>query len=147
MRSPRTTNRAVLVRFFLWALIGALIGWLAGGSRLAIAGIALGSALSIAHSRRATAMRACRRHRQILIDLPDALELLASTVDGGAPPTDALARVSDYLPMPLSGLLRSAAEAAAGEPLGASLRNADPVLRPLGALLQQCDELGVPIAQ
>ena len=76
------------------------------------------------------------------------MDLLAATVDGGAAPDVALARVAEFVDEPLRSVLReaAAADAGAGPGLGARLCALDPALRPLGSLLQQSEELGVPIA-
>jgi Flp pilus assembly protein TadB len=87
-----------------------------------------------------------RRAEQITAALPDVLELLAATVDGGAAPDLAVKRVVAFATEPLRSVLVDAIQAAAGVGLGASMRSADAALRPLGSLFQQSEELGVPIA-
>ncbi len=143
----RQRQQARAVRLGLSAVVGAALGMALAG---APAGAALGAlaavTASIASERRRRAAAARLRRRLLVAALPDAIELLASTVDGGAPAETAIARVADFVGEPLAGLLRAAGAEARDAGIGPYLRAADPALRPLGSLLQQSDELGVPIA-
>ncbi len=138
--------RARLVELAAAALVGALVAWLAIGPALAPVGAAAGALAALARSRRRARVAAAARTRRLTAALPDALELLASAVDGGAATEAALARVADFADAELGRVLRGALAADDPAGAGAALRRADPALRPLGSLMQQTDELGVPIA-
>lgn len=135
------------VRIVAAVVLGAVLGWavtnsLPGG----VVGAGLGPVALIAWLRRRAGAVARERERSLRIGLPDTLELLAAAVDGGALPETALARVADIAPRDLGDALRQGIRTADGAGLGASLRVVSPALRPLGSLLQQSEELGVPIA-
>jgi tight adherence protein C len=138
--------RSALVPALAGTLAGALALWVLGGVALAPLGAAGGLALAFLRRHRAGRRAALERSRRLRAALPDALELFASAVDGGATTEAALRRVADFAEPELGGALRAAT--AADEPggVGSALRRADPALRPLGCLIQQTDELGVPIA-
>lgn len=143
----RQRQQVRAVRLGLAAVVGAALGLaLAGGPFGAALGVLAAITVSIATERRRRAGAARLRRRLLVAALPDAIELLASTVDGGAPAETAIARVADFVGEPLAGLLRAAGAEARDAGIGPYLRAADPALRPLGSLLQQSDELGVPIA-
>lgn len=128
------------------AMLIGLAGVAVSGRMVAIVpGVAIGAALGIAWSRRVARRRAERQSRAIRTELPDVLDLLAAAVDGGSAPTAALAHVCERLPGTLSAAV---AMAIAGETdvTGERIAAVDPALRPLGALLQQSDDLGVPVA-
>lgn len=130
-----------------WGCVGLWACWLVTGSLVvAVIGGVGGSGVAVVSTRRR--QRALRRQRaeKITAALPDVLELLAATVDGGAAPDLAVKRVAVIATEPLRSVLVEAIQAAAGIGLGASMRAADPALRPLGSLFQQSEELGVPIA-
>jgi len=96
-----------------------------------------------------------RRHRRITTQqyrqaiatcLPDVVDLLAATVDGGAATDVALARVAEFVDEPMRSLLGDAVAHACDVGIGTRLCAMDSALRPLGSLLRQSEELGVPIA-
>ncbi len=138
--------RAALVPLAAGAAAGAFAGWVAIGPALAPVGAAGGAIAAHMRGRRRARGAALARTRRLTAALPDALELLASAVDGGAATEAALARVADFADAELGRVLRDALAADDPAGAGAALRRADPALRPLGSLLQQTDELGVPIA-
>lgn len=128
------------------ALLGAAVALALARSPLdAVAGAAAALAAEALVRSRAARRRAEGRSRALRAALPDALDLLAAALDGGAAPAVALPLVCAYMPEPFSGLVAEAASDA-GEGMGAAVAAADPALRPLGALLRQSEELGVPIA-
>jgi tight adherence protein C len=144
MRLPAAALRVAAVVAASGGLALAVgVGPLRSAGALVLAGAA---SVWLGRRRRAAAERA--RRRALTAVLPDAVDLLAATVDGGAAPDVALARVAEFVDEPLRSVLRAAAaaEAGAGPGLGARLCALDPALRPLGSLLQQSEELGVPIA-
>jgi pilus assembly protein TadC len=81
--------------------------------------------------------RAARRDRAVRRQLPQALELLGSVLDGGAPTYVALSAIADRCDEPLASALRDVAGGAAPAP---------PAMRALAALLRASDELGTPLA-
>ena len=83
--------------------------------------------------------------RALRRELPDAVELLAAAIDGGAPVDRALRAVACHVAEPLATELRRAADAHATERPGAILARR-PALRSLGALVASSEELGVPLA-
>ncbi len=83
------------------------------------------------------------RARAFRAELPDALELLAAAIDGGAPVERALAAVAGHVGSPLSTELRRAADGTGDARPGAVLSR-EPALRALGALVSASEELGVP---
>lgn len=85
------------------------------------------------------------RARAFRAELPDALELLAAAIDGGAPVERALAAVAGHVGSPLSTELRRAADGTGDARPGAVLSR-EPALRALGALVSASEELGVPLA-
>jgi tight adherence protein C len=85
------------------------------------------------------------RARAFRNELPDALELLAAAIDGGAPVERALAAVAEHVGAPLSTALRRASDGTAEARPGAVLAR-EPALRALGALVSSSEELGVPLA-
>jgi tight adherence protein C len=115
------------------------------GSHLVVTGVvAMGGALLGQRRRRRAAARA---HQQALLAcLPDVVDLLAATVDGGAATDLALARVAAFVDEPARTVLLDALAHGAESGIGARLCALDPALRPLGSLLQQSEELGVPIS-
>jgi tight adherence protein C len=127
------------------ALTGLVAVAVSGRALAVVPGAAIGAALGLAWLRRRARHARERRSRAIRTELPDALDLLAAAVDGGAAPNVALECVCQRLPGTLSAVLASTIE---GEIDGTGERIAaiDPALRPLGALLQQSDDLGVPVA-
>ncbi len=140
-------SRTMLLRHVLLMAIVGLCAWLIAASLLAVlVGATVGGALSLLLGRRHQAARQQRQHQAIMAALPDALELLAAAVAGGAASELALRRVAAYAAPPLNTLLAMAVADESGRGLGIRLRETHPALRPLGSLLQQSDELGVPIA-
>ena len=77
--------------------------------------------------------------------VPQTLDLLAAVVDGGAAPGAALAQVGSRLSGQLGRVITAAADGAP-DAVGDRLVEMDPALRPLGALLRQSEELGVPVS-
>lgn len=138
--------RAAAVAAFAGAVAGALALWVLGGSPLAPLGAVGGLCVALVRVRRAGRRAALERSRRLRAALPDALELLASAVDGGAATEAALRRVADFAEPELGAALRAAVAADEQGGVGSALRRGDPALRPLGSLIQQTDELGVPIA-
>ena len=116
-----------------------------GHALAAPVGAMVGGTAAVAAMRRAAARQRERRSRAIRAELPDVLDLLAAVVDGGAAPGAALACVCAKLPGALGHLV---AEAFDGQidGVGDRVADIDPALRPLGALLRQSEELGVPVA-
>ncbi|MGA0123094.1 MAG: type II secretion system F family protein [Gaiellales bacterium] len=141
-----TPPRVLLVPLVAGATAGALAGWVAFGPVLAPVGAVAGLTAMLASWRRRRRASAIARTRRLAAALPDALELLASAVDGGAATDAALRRVAEFADPELGEVLRTALAADDPAGSGVALRRADPALRPLGSLLQQTDELGVPIA-
>jgi tight adherence protein C len=109
-----------------------------------VTAITLGGALLLRRQRERAALEAQRR--ALVACLPDAIDLLASTVDGGAATEVALARVAEFVEEPLRALLLDGVGHGGDIGVGARLCGLDPALRPLGSLLQQSEELGIPIA-
>ena len=145
MTPPR---RAVSIAWLAgWGCVGLWACWLVTGSLVvAVIGGLGGCGVAVVSTRRRQRALQRRRAEQITAALPDVLELLAATVDGGAATDLAVKRVAAFATEPLRSVLVEAIQAAAGIGLGASMRAADPALRPLGSLFQQSEELGVPIA-
>ncbi len=86
------------------------------------------------------------RARLVRDALPDALDLLAAALDGGASVERGLEAVGGYVPDPLGATLRAAALGAGGARPAVTLR-AEPDLRATAALLAASDDLGVPLAE
>ena len=125
--------------------LGLLLGDPAGALLLAAGG---GGTVELALRRRARRDAAAAADG-LLRDLPDALELLAAAVDGGAPLARSLEAVALHAPPPLGPVLAAAAAEAyevGGPPLGRAIAERHAVLRPLGAIVAQSDELGTPLA-
>ncbi len=137
--------RAMAVALLAVLMLGAAVG---PSIPLAAAGLGL-LALAASIARRRAVQNHLRRGRGLRAALPDALELLAGAIDGGAPIDRATAIVAQHVPGPL-GIELAREAAAAGRPgaprLGSSIAAVHPVLRPFGALLLSADELGVPLA-
>ena len=130
-----------------WCLLGFWCSWLVTGNLLlAMSGGGIGCGVAFVTTRRRERAAQRRRAHALTAGLPDVLELLAATVDGGAAPDLAIARVAVFAPEPLRGVLVDATQTATVVGLGLSLRGVDPALRSLGSLLQQSEELGVPIS-
>jgi tight adherence protein C len=130
-----------------WCLLGFWLVWVVTGNvLLAIVGGGVGCTAAIGTTRRRQRASQLRRASAMTAGLPDVLELLAATVDGGAAPDLAIVRVAAFAPEPLRGVLVDATRNATVTGLGQSLRAADPALRALGSLLQQSEDLGVPIS-
>ncbi len=145
-RLPATALRVAAIA----AASGGLALVLGAGPWRSVGAVVLAGAVSVWLGRRRRVAAGRTRQRALTAVLPDAVDLLAATVDGGAAPDVALARVAEFVDEPLRSVLQAAAAAAAdagaGPGLGARLCALDPALRPLGSLLQQSEELGVPIA-
>ena len=138
--------RALIWRTAISGLFGAGLVLLATG-RIGAAplGAAVGVAVVVIAARRGARRRTEDRSRAIRAQLPDALDLLAAVVDGGAAPGAALAQVGSRLSGQLGRVITAAADGAP-DAVGDRLVEMDPALRPLGALLRQSEELGVPVA-
>lgn len=117
-----------------WGWVGLAIGALLGG----------GCGEVVVRRRRRSAAQ--RHAARMTTGLPDALELLAAAVDGGASPDLVLHHVARFAAAPVGPTLARALRDAHDGDLGRALCDADPALRPLGALLRQSIELGVPVA-
>ena len=117
-----------------WGVVGVLIG--------AGIGVALGDLLQRRRQRAAAQRHAAR----MTAALPDALELLAAAVEGGAAPDLVRHHVARYAPEPVATALTRALREAVDGDLGRALCDVDPTLRPLGSLLRQSVELGIPVA-
>jgi tight adherence protein C len=143
-RLPATALRVAAIA----AASGGLALALGAGPLRSVGAVVLTGAASVWLGRRRRVAAGRTRQRALTAVLPDAVDLLAATVDGGAAPDVALARVAEFVDEPLRSVLRAAAaaDAGAGPGLGTRLCALDPALRPLGSLLQQSEELGVPIA-
>ncbi len=145
MPGRRRANWAVWLA--VWCLLGFWLVWVVTGNvLLASIGGGAGCSVAFASTRRRERASRLRRASAMTAGLPDVLELLAATVDGGAAPDLAIVRVATFAPEPLRGVLVDATRTANVAGLGQSLRVADPALRSLGSLLQQSEELGVPIS-
>ncbi|MSO46620.1 MAG: hypothetical protein EXQ67_00825 [Thermoleophilia bacterium] len=145
--TPRPRRATWLVWLASWGCLGLWLGWLGTGNVvLAISGGGIGFGVGFVTTRRRERSAQQRWASAITNALPDVLELLAATVDGGAAPELAIERVATFSSEPLRGVLVDATRTATVLGLGASLRAADPALRSLGSLFQQSEELGVPIA-
>jgi tight adherence protein C len=129
----------------LGALLGGGMGLLRGGLALGIAAALLGAMIGEVTRRRRVRATVRRRRERMIAALPDALELLAAAVASGAAPDVAIRRVALHVGPPIdSALARAMQEAREGD-IGGALCREDPTLRPLGALLRQSVELGVPV--
>ena len=114
------------------------------GQAVCVAAVGGGAVLL---SRRRRRFAAARAHRQaVAVGLPGVVDLLAATVDGGTATDVALARVAEFVEEPMRSLVFDAVAHASEGGIGARLCAMDPALRPLGSLLRQSEELGVPIA-
>ena len=115
----------------------AVVGGLVPGLACAAPAFAAGCVRSTARRR----ARVARLDRTLRRQLPQALELLGSVLDGGAPSSTALVAIARRLDEPLASALRAAASRP-GDPTGPIT----PAMRPLVALLRASDELGTPLA-
>lgn len=125
------------------ALAAALVG---GGVLQSLVAAVAGAGLVVWSRRRRAALQRRTRRHSLAAGIPDVIDLLASTVDGGVATDVALARVADFVDEPVRSLLLDAVAHAGDVGIGARLSGLDPELRPLGALLRQSEELGVPVA-
>lgn len=137
---------AVLRIHLVMGLLGATLGLARWGAIGVFFGGGLGLALGEVLLRRRRRAAEQRHAARMTAGLPDALELLAAAVDGGAAPDRVLPHVARYAPDPVGSTLARALRDAADGDLGRALSEADPALRPLGALLRQSVELGIPVA-
>ncbi|MGI9116704.1 MAG: type II secretion system F family protein [Gaiellales bacterium] len=135
------------------AAIVVLTSLVAGACGAAISGVPTGlvvvsgaSAAMVTWQWRSSRALDRDRRRALMAELPDVIDVLAAVVDGGAAPDAALRRIAELATEPLRGALLDAGDCGLDGSLGARLASADPALRPLGALLRQNEELGVPIA-
>lgn len=144
MRPPRGVE---VLRGGACALTVAACAAIVGGSllQITIAGaLGVGGALLLRHRRRRAVVR--QRGDALAARLPDVIDLLAATVDGGVATDTALSRVAEFVDEPMRSVLLDAVEQGGEIGTGARLCALDPALRPLGSLLMQSEELGVPIA-
>lgn len=127
-----------------------LLGAAVGLARWGLVGVVLGAGIGIALGelllRRRRRVAAQRHAARMTAGLPDALELLAAAVDGGAAPDLVLGHVARYAPDPVGTTLARALREAGDGDLGRALCDVDPALRPLGSLLRQSVEFGIPVA-
>ncbi len=151
MSSPaEPRGRRLSVVDLLWLGAPVRVGFFAAGRVGVVAGALAGWAVG--------RFTRARRHRlaeealdtALMSDLPDALELVASALQSGAPTPRAFAVVSAHIGDPLGLLVRSAlrrSEDPVGPTLSEAVRDARPsVLRPLAACLSASEELGTPLA-
>jgi tight adherence protein C len=139
---PAQLTRTVIVALAMVALVEIV-----GGGLIQAAGAGGFGAASVLMVRRQRRHARRRRHADVLAArLPDVIELLAATVDGGVATDTALARVAEFMDEPMRSVLLDAVEQRGEYGTGARLCAVDPALRPLGSLLVQSEELGVPIA-
>ncbi len=131
---------AVVVVFVLAV---ALMG--GGTVHALVAGVTGAGLLVWLRRRRGLVERRTLQHA-LAAGTPDVIDLLAATVDGGVATDVALARVADFVDEPLRTLLLDAVEHGREVGVGARLCALNSELRPLGSLLRQSEELGVPIA-
>lgn len=143
-------RRPIGVIDVVWCAVPMLAGLAAAGALGLVAGAATG--LAFARFVRA------RRHRlqeeafdaALINELPDALELVASALQSGAPTFRAFGVVSSHVGDPLGAILRTAirrSEEPVGPSLSQAIREARPrVFRPLAACLSASEELGTPLA-
>lgn len=136
----------VLLRIGLLLTLGAALGFVAAGTLAALlCALAFPTAGAwLVRRRRLLALRV--RHDALVATLPDAIDLLASAVDGGVATDVALGRVADFAEEPMRSVLLDAVAHASTSGTGARLCEQDAALRPLGGLLRQSEELGVPVA-
>lgn len=89
-----------------------------------------------------------RRQRQALErQLPDALDVLTSVLEAGAPPGDALAVVGEALGPPINAeLLRVTRALSLGATAQQAWNSAHPTMRPLAAAMCRSAESGAPLA-
>ncbi|MGI9188085.1 MAG: type II secretion system F family protein [Gaiellales bacterium] len=141
---PRTAD---VVRGFTLALVLVAGAALAGfGVAVMVIVAALGSCGPMLLRRRQRLAAQQRRSIALAARLPDVIDLLAATVDGGVATDTALARLADFIDEPMRAALLSAIGEGGEGGTGGRLSAVDPALRPLGALLQQSEEFGVPVA-
>lgn len=134
--------QAVIAGFGLASLAAVAGG---GIAHVVLAG-AGGVAGAFLLRRRRAATQRQRQQQALAAALPDLIDLLASTVDGGVATDVALGRVARFVDDPLRSLLVGAVGHGGDVGIGVRLSALDPLLRPLGSLLRQSEELGVPIA-
>ncbi len=134
----------------VWFACALVAGLVSGGTAGLLAGVLGGLALARFFSARRHRLAEEALDAALLRDLPDALELVASALQSGAPTHRAFGVVSGHLAEPLGSLVRRAvrqSEAPTGPSLSEAIREARPsVLRPLAACLSASEELGTPLA-
>ncbi|HEY8345677.1 MAG TPA: type II secretion system F family protein [Symbiobacteriaceae bacterium] len=114
--------------------------------------MAIAGALGFLLPERLLQHRIAERERQIRIQLPQFVHLLATAVECGLPVVDAVRRVADEMPGLLSAeMLRTVREMAAGKPPAVAwqhLMDRTPCqeLREVVTVIMQSQELGVSVA-
>jgi len=144
VRSVRWATEIRLVLIVVLIALGTIVVGGSAGQGVCAAAIGGGGVLLI---RRRHRRITTQQYRQAIATcLPDVVDLLAATVDGGAATDVALARVAEFVDEPMRSLLGDAVAHACDVGIGTRLCAMDSALRPLGSLLRQSEELGVPIA-
>ena len=117
---------SVLLAKLAGAALGGLASWVAAPAAPGRIALLVAVALPAAGFLLPDALlerEARRRHRRLLGDLPDALDLLAVASAAGRSPASSLAEIAKAGSGPLSAELRmTAADLSCGRPLGESLR-------------------------
>lgn len=142
-----SARAAGAIRVAIVALTVAAVMAIAGGGLFQAGSggvLGAGSVLLLRRHRQRLALR--RRGNALASQLPDVIDLLAATVDGGVATDTALSRVAEFIDEPMRAVLLGAIDHGGELGTGARLCASDPALRPLGALLLHSEELGVPIA-
>jgi tight adherence protein C len=136
-----------------FAIIGLLLGLLLTGSFVAILFALGGGALGYMAPEFWLGRKIRARSMEMVLQLPDALDLLTISVEAGLGFDAALAKVVEKMEGPLVDEFRQAlAEVRMGRPRREALRDvaqradAQPVTNFIGAIVQ-AEQLGVPIAK
>jgi len=90
-----------------------------------------------------------RRHRQALErQLPDAIDVLTSVLDAGAPPASALHAVGRALGSPIGGELERVAKALSlGASAGEAWSSAHTAMKPIAVAMSRSAETGAPLSR
>lgn len=138
-----------------FAVLGFVAGLAVGGGAIGVAGLfaLFGGALGYIAPDFWLGKRIAKRSMAMVLQLPDALDLLTISVEAGLGFDAALAKVVEKMQGPLVDEFRQAlAEVRMGRPRRESLRDvasradAQPVSNFIGAIVQ-AEQLGVPIAK
>jgi tight adherence protein C len=142
----------ILVAIVVGVLI-ALLGLLLGGFVMAVLGFAVGGAFGYIIPEYWLGKKISKRSNEMVLQLPDALDLLTISVEAGLGFDAALAKVVEKMKGPLVDEFRTAlAEVRMGRTRRDALRDvaqragARPVSNFIGAIVQ-AEQLGVPIAK